>query len=378
MTRGYVFAGKLDEIQNLLTNILESLTGGVIVTDPAGRIRLINLAARRILGLSETDEIPPCIFDLVDEKSDVGKLLSWAIGANSSVQDRDLTYDRDKGTRIPVRVSVAPLKGGSDETTGFIILIKDITELMRLEQQLRTADKIRAMGTLAAGIAHEVRNPLSALDLNLRLLREEIFATSRDDAEVKKYLEILEAEIKRLNGIVENFLKFARPAKVEFKRFDIEALLNYVISLVEYEAAEKKIAIEMEVEGDLPPLTGSEALLEQAFLNIIINAFQAMPHGGTLAIKASKAGLNGREEHDQAIEVRITDNGVGIPPENIDRIFDPYFTTSDEGLGLGLTIAHRIIEDHNGAMSIESRVGKGTTLTVRLPTAGFLVGGQQE
>jgi len=226
--------------------------------------------------------------------------------------------------------------------------------ILEIEEQLRRADRLSALGELSAGMAHEIRNPLGSIRGTAEILQDGI-----DPADPRyEFSRILIKEVDRLNRVVEDFLRFARPAPVERGRFDVNEALREVLTLTRQPALKNGVRTEL-VPGEVPLLPGDREQLKQAFLNLVLNALQAMPDGGTLAIATER--VEGR------LRIRFADSGQGIPRENLERIFNPFFTTRQEGTGLGLAITHRIVQGHGGRMEVESRLGEGTTFTVVLP-----------
>ena len=231
--------------------------------------------------------------------------------------------------------------------------------IIEIEDQLRRADRLAALGELSAGMAHEIRNPLGSIRGTAEILRD---AFAPDD----KYAEftvILMKEVDRLNQVLEDFLHFVRPEPVEKQKFLPAEALREVLQLAEVQARKAGVDIVTEIP-ELPQVQGNSGQLKQVFLNLILNAIQAMSAGGRLEVDARQCG-NG-------VICRFTDNGPGIAAENLERIFNPFFTTKQEGSGLGLAIAHRIVDSVAGKLQVESRLGQGTTFTLRLAVADNL------
>jgi signal transduction histidine kinase len=228
--------------------------------------------------------------------------------------------------------------------------------ILEIEEQLRRADRLSALGELSAGMAHEIRNPLGSIRAAAEILQDGI-----DPADKRhEFARILVREVDRLNRVVEDFLRFARPAPVERGRLDLNEALSAVLQLTRQPALKNSVRTELR-PGRVPPLAGDREQLKQAFLNLVLNALQAMPQGGVLTVSSEAEGGEAR--------IRFADTGQGIAPENLEKIFNPFFTTRDEGTGLGLAITHRIVQGHGGRIEVESRVGEGTTFTVILPLA---------
>ena len=226
--------------------------------------------------------------------------------------------------------------------------------ILEIEEQLRRADRLSALGELSAGMAHEIRNPLGAIRGTAEILQEGI----PPDDKRYEFACILIKEVDRLNRVVQDFLRFARPAPVERGRFDVHEVLREILLLSRQQATKNSIVIELRADP-LPLLAGDREQLKQAFLNLTLNALQAMPGGGTLTITTQLRG-------NQAA-ILFADSGQGIPPADIERIFNPFFTTRQEGTGLGLAITHRIVQSHGGRIDVSSRPGEGTVFTLTLP-----------
>ena len=242
----------------------------------------------------------------------------------------------------------------------FFYVRKAIEKTKNLEKRAINSERLAFIGTLAGGLAHEIKNPLSTLNINLQLLQEELESmTGENSKRVYRKTQVLQKEVQRLEQILNDFLRFARGQKLELKDHDINEILDEVADFVTPEIKQKKILILKSYDADLPQCHLDSNLIKQAILNIIINAEQAMENGGELMIRTSK--------DKKYIQIDITDTGPGIPKDIIDKIFQVYFSTKKTGTGLGLPTAKRIIEDHRGTISVQSEEGKGTNFSIRLP-----------
>jgi signal transduction histidine kinase len=234
--------------------------------------------------------------------------------------------------------------------------LKEQTDvLFQTEEQLRRADRLSALGQLSASMAHEIRNPLGSIKGAAEILKDDY---SRDDSKFE-FVQILIKETDRLNRIVQEFLGFARPKQPEFQQADINDAIESVLTLTAQEARKARVAVERRLDPRIGLRSLDAGLLKQAFLNLVLNAIQAMPSGGVLTVESR---LTAGE-----IVVRVSDTGTGIPEENRKKLFTPFFTTKKSGTGLGLAITYRIIENHRGTIDVASEPGKGTTFTVRIP-----------
>jgi signal transduction histidine kinase len=250
-----------------------------------------------------------------------------------------------------------------------------------MQSSIRYSRKLAALGRLLAGVAHEVKNPLNAMTIHLELLKRKLGvvepsivgaggrggalavperASVRDPADVMKHLTVIGGEIRRLDQVMQDFLKFARPEELKPEAIDVGALIDELVPLIEPEASKTGVRVETVRAAGLPAISGDPGMLKQAFLNLALNACQAMPAGGVLRIACSEAA-GGR------VRVDVQDTGTGIQPEHLERIFDLYFTTKEKGSGVGLSLVYRIVQLHDGEVEVESTPGRGTTFRVFLP-----------
>ena len=237
---------------------------------------------------------------------------------------------------------------------------RHLRKMKEMEDRVQLAERLSSLGHLAAGVSHEIRNPLNAISMGLQRLKREF--SPQDETRSMEYVSFIELvlkEIRRVNEIIEQFLSLSRPFQLNLKPSSIRELLNHLITLFQEEAASQNIDLRAEIDADLTSIKMDHEKLTQAFINIMKNGMQAMEGGGLLRIKATS--------FKDSVKVVISDSGPGIPPEQMEKIFNYYYTTKERGVGLGLPIAHRIIEAHGGQLKVESRVGSGTQVTITLP-----------
>lgn len=358
-----------EKLRALFGQIIESLDMGVLVLDRSGRLIMVNESGRRLLpGISSAP--PDSNFrELLKEHPKVMEMAESALKRGNYAKEVEYSLDSTDSPFV-VRLSTVPLRDLHRHIIGTLLLVHDVHEVMEMERQMRRAERLSALGTLAATLAHEIRNPLEAMSLNLELLGRHLEKTEMSPSvqEMKdKYLRILESEISRLVEVTNNFLSFVRPGPPGTKTISLTGVLRQVVELVQNQASARKVKLEIVNHGDRDAVEGSEDQLKQVFLNIILNGLEAMPNGGLLSLRIESPPRSAPPPDDGMIAVRIEDTGEGIPPERLERLFDPFFSGRPYGTGLGLTIAQRIIEAHRGSIKVESEVGKGTRVTVKLP-----------
>jgi signal transduction histidine kinase len=355
---------QLADVRTTSKAILESLAGGVLTLDADGHITIINRAASRILEARSRAPYPT-LEELALRHPAIVEFIQRALWKEEYVHEVDSSVVNSGGRSLTLRTTVSAQLDENGDRTGLVVLVKDVSKMIALEQELRKRDRLAAAGSLAAGVAHEIRNPLSALELNLRLLHDEVAQLPNVRLDVNDYFEILFVETQRLNRITTSFLQLSRPDAMSRVRLLLEGPIIRILRLLEPEAKEKRIEFETSFADPGMEILGDATKLEQVCLNILINAMQAMPGGGTISVATR---LRSEEDADW-VDLVIVDQGTGVLPENVDRLFDPYFTTRNDGTGLGLAIADRIVADHGGTITVETAPGKGTTMTLQFPVA---------
>lgn len=403
---------KVLDDQRLKELILASIPSGLVTTDRQGFITTFNRAAEAILGYHPFEVVGQPLHKFLDLRGETSAAL--AVHDPDALQDEvvresvklaDLhggtvtTVDR-QGQDIVLDIAVLPLQDDMGSTMGVLITFTDVTSVHRLEEEKRRLDRLASLGEMAANVAHEVRNPLASIKTSMQILKDDL---SYDDTTVpsaeqitwaKESVAVTLKEVERLDAIVRDLLLFAKPRQLHRSATNLVELCDRVLNLLQTQCAEANIVVHR-VYADLPLLLVDIGQMEQVLWNIVVNAIQAMPDGGILTVTcrclsneqvsattddapdfslepAYKSAMvlyhvQRNTPVEQWLEVAISDTGMGIPADQLERIFQPFFTTKAHGIGLGLAITRRLIEDHGGAIHIDGQYGYGTTVLVRLP-----------
>ncbi|MBI1387632.1 MAG: HAMP domain-containing protein [bacterium] len=344
---------ELAQTHRFLQNVLGNISSGVISVDREGVIRLMNPAAVRVFGMNEYDGKR---FAEVSPSPRFSELVQKALGGGASIYEREIACRIGGDQEKPLQISALPLMQDG-EPTGLVVTFHDLSDIRKLEEQVRRQDRLASLGRMSAGVAHEIRNPLGIIRGSAQLLNKRFGGQPGEEG----LSEFIIEEVNRLSRVVNDFLMFARPPEPIIDEVEPSELVEQIYAYAQPQDGETEFHIETEIEPDLPPLAVDAALCKEAFLNLIINAQQAMPKGGAITIRAAR-----RNAESVALEVR--DQGSGISPEQIDRIFDPFYTSKDNGTGLGLSLVHQIISSQGGQIEVESVVDQGSIFRVILPT----------
>ena len=351
-----------DEKENFSKLILESIKQGIITFNINGIITSANCSALSMLDLGSAEIIGKPYSQVFLENNPLHSVIKESLLTKRPYDDIDIKYPF-RGKKTYLRTSTFINHNWEKEVIGIILLVKDASNLRKAEKGKIRNERLVAVGRLTGSIAHEIRNPLSAMKINLQLLEEHLGPVINSSGQEKplKYLKTIHSEIKRLDSILQNFIRFSRPPSIESKPVDLHALLDNVLSLFSPEAKQQGIEMEKSFLATDSLIYGDYNQLEQVCMNIIINSFQAMPAGGKIQVKTEDESLKG------ATNIEFMDTGEGIAQENLDKIFDLYFTTKPEGSGFGLSIALRIIKDHGGTIDVESKKGEGAKFVIKIP-----------
>ncbi len=353
----------LEEVKGLARHILQSIPTGIMTVNRSGIITAVNPTAESVFKRSAADLLGNSYDTVFPQAEMIRAVLDEALRTHHHVNQKDLPYERCDHRVQTIRVSTVELREDDGQIAGVLLQAQDVTEWLALEQRVRVADKLAALHTLSAGVAHELRNPLSAMDLNLHLLEEDLRDCGVETKTSAHYLQVVNAECRRLATILDNFMKFSRPGSMGLHEVDLARIIEHIVSLMRFEAEEQSIRLVRTTEPSLPAVVGDETQIGQVLVNILVNAFHAMKDGGCCRIVAETRVDAGA----RWVEITVQDTGVGISEEALPRVFEPFYTTKSSGTGLGLAIAYRIMQDHGGSIGISSNPGKGTIVTLRFP-----------
>ncbi|MCG6534790.1 MAG: ATP-binding protein [Syntrophales bacterium LBB04] len=344
------------EMENYLQNILESLTNGVVVTDLEGKIRTVNRCAEIFAEVKEADVKGRHISDLFDDVS----AEKWGDIFFSKYFKGEVGYKiKLKGRTLEMFGS--PVNSRSGDTLGTVFILRDITRIEKLEDMAKRKEKLASMGEMAANIAHEIRNPLGSIELFATLLIKDL----KDEKDRDRVAKIV-ASVKNVDNKISNLLLFTKNQIPNSECLNVHDILKETLLFTESLASQGSISLTFKCSDSDAFILGDAEMLKQVFLNIILNAFQAMPEGGHLKIETRSPDVN-QQNFTPFLEIIFSDDGIGIPEENIPKIFDPLFSTREGTSGLGLAIVHNIVDMHKGAINVERGKQGGTVFTLLLP-----------
>jgi two-component system sensor histidine kinase HydH len=344
----------LQDASAFAREVVTSLPVGLIATDPEGRIAFFNAAAETITGLSSEqargrspeDVLPAHWCGMQDAITKGGKVI-----------EREMECTFGPGRTVPVSISASRIVNEDDALVGHVVILRDLGEIRQLQEEIRRTEKLAALGGLAAGVAHEIRNPLSSI----KGLASYFGSKFPKGSEAREAARVMTGEVDRLNRVISELLDFARPSELTRQPTDISVLLSHSLKLIEQDAVAKSITIvqDFRIDSTCQPVIDADRF-SQCLLNLYLNAIQAMPDGGQMQVSAWTMG-------DDAIHVSISDTGDGIPEDQQHQIFNPYYTTKSKGTGLGLAVVHKIVASHGGSINLQSKPGEGTRFHIVLP-----------
>lgn len=357
VVQGYrVSQQTLNEIQAFTTLLITSLPVGIIATNESGRIETWNQAIGKITGIHESDAVGKAPKEILHEE-----LAAFFDGNTSKLplssdeKEIQITFAGEMYVLLCRLIQIFDRK---KKYMGEVLLLSDISKVKQLEQKMRESEKLAAIGKMAGGVAHEVRNPLSSIKGLALLLKNKFVAGSKE----RDTLQLLIQETERMNRTITEMLSFSRPIPLKLQPVDVSILLKKEVELIQAETLENNIEVSLSTSDDLKQIKGDKDRLTQLLMNVLLNSIQAMPNGGEITIEAENS------ESGDFVQLTISDTGTGMDENVLSQVFYPYFTTKQQGTGIGLAISQKIILDHNGSIAIASQQGKGTVATIQLPS----------
>ncbi len=352
----------LENMRSYTSNIIESMTSGLVSLDADGHVATVNAGARAILGLGSEDVDGANVYDVVRVEP----------AADRSEMNRVLTGEREvletetrvigKEGAVPVALSASSLRDEEGKRAGTVLLFQDLREIEELKEAVERERHLASLGRLAAGVAHEVRNPLSSLKGFAQFFRTKFEPGSEEE----RYSDIMIEEVERLDRVVQELLDFARPVTPDRKPVPPNTIVEEALALVSEDAQFKRVSIERKLPEGLPDVLVDPMQMRQAMLNVLLNAIEAMNDGGTLTIETARTDS---EDGPPAVTLSVTDTGVGMSAEEVGKLFEPFYTTKPRGTGLGMTVVSRVVEQNGGRIGVRSAPGEGTTFSLVLPVA---------
>lgn len=350
---------KIVAMKERTDRILAGMPGAVLVLDPTGLIVTINPAAERIFDFRREHVSGQHFLNVFAEHRGILNIIDQIYDdPNAAASFEAIVFGPDSAP-VPVAVTWSVIGADAVGDQTIVVNMQDLTELKRLERQSRRNHRLAALGTMAAGVAHEVRNPLGGIRGASQLLAREL---SRDE-NLKGFLDVIIREVDRLDRTVEQLLDFARPAKADFAPANIEEVIDQALKVLKAAFAESEIKVVRNCPPKTSKISADASQLTQVFLNLFLNSVEAMRQGGTLTVHVREDPVFGNGKN-RSVTVEVNDTGCGMPPHVLEQAFTPFFTTRESGTGLGLALSHRIVEEHGGSIDVISEEGKGTTFIV--------------
>jgi PAS domain S-box-containing protein len=351
----------LADLGQFTESIVEIVQDGLIAVDGKGKILYFNKAAQEILGFDRKMVIGREIKDIFS-RQDLGRILAGGFRADEARIVKETVVKKLNGEEVSIGYSTTVFVDKSGNTRGHIVTFKDLTEIHRMQEEILRMDRLASLGEISSGIAHEIRNPLAAIKTTAQAMEEEM----EPEDPKREFLSRIVKEIDRLDTMLRTFFSFAKPKKPMFVRCDIRDVIREVLILLMKDIKNNKIEIVEKYAPALPAFHGDFLQLQQVFLNLFLNSIEFMDPDRDKKIFITAWGKKDNSKR-QVLEVSVTDTGLGIDDEHINKIFDPFFTTNAKGTGLGLSITYRIIQKHGGSIVVNSKKGQGTTFIINLP-----------
>jgi two-component system sensor histidine kinase HydH len=344
----------LSRIKAFSDNLVENMPIGLVAIDNNKKITslnhvaasILNLSAEKVIGENADQVVPAKLWQLLEN-----------LDMEKGVIEKEIDCTLRENKVIPLEVSATLMNDENGMFLGYVLLFKDLSEVRSLRKEIARSQRLASVGRLAAGVSHEIRNPLSSIKGFATYFKERY----HDVPENQQISNLMIQEVDRLNRVVGQLHEFARPITISKKLINVKTFLKDSLKLIERQALEENIKIQTDLAPEIDEIFIDPDRISQVLLNLYLNAVESVKNGGNLFIMLLK------NEEKKSVEIRVSDTGTGISEDDLTHIFDPYFTTKASGTGLGLAIVHNIIDAHEGEIKVESRLGQGTTVTILLP-----------
>jgi PAS domain S-box-containing protein len=362
----------LNKVYNFYKSIIQNINSGLIAIDLQGQITFVNQPAAKMLGYDREELIRKNIYEIFNEDEASQKCLRLLFLPGKKIDDKEVTFRKKNNTSILVGLNVSPIHDENNKFDGIVLLFRDLTEIRELKLQIERMEHLALLGELSAGIAHEIRNPLAGIKASAQILQDGV----DDERLQQKIIDRMIREVDKANRLLKEFFKFAKPTKPNLKFHDLELIIEGVYLLLKSKFQNKNIEFSIEYETGIPQIFVDDTQIEQVIINLFLNGIDAMPNGGKLKINTFKkqlhvlentVSINNVDGKMDYVILQITDSGAGIEKKNLEKIFNPFFTTKVDGLGLGLSICSRLTQENGGKIDVRTESGNGTTFTLALP-----------
>lgn len=348
-------------------SVIDSVGDGVVVLDTEGVPSLINPAAEQMLGISRRQAQSSHYSVMFRTDYILLEMVEKTAATGMTISDHENIVLKRGGHLTPISATTSPLVLNDGRTIGTIVVLRDLSNVRELEDAVRHADRLSTIGTLAAGLAHEIKNPLGGIKGAAQLLEREL----PRDSDLREYTGVMVREVQRVNRIVEELLDLATPRRLQLAPVNLHRVLGDIILLQKGSPDKKKVRFHQHFDPSIPAILADEALLIQLFLNLVKNAVEAVPDQGNITVISrvwtDYSMTQKGERRSQMVAVEVCDDGPGIAKEEVEKIFTPFFTTKTTGTGLGLALCHKIVSEHRGLIKVDSAPGHGTRFSVILP-----------
>ncbi len=363
----------INKVYNFYKSIIQNMNSGLIAADLEGDITFVNQTAGNMLGFNREELLQKKIDDLFSNDDESQKCLRLLLLPGKRIDDKEVKFKKKDSTNILVGLNVSSIHDENNNFDGIVMLFRDLTEIRELKLQVERMERLALLGELSAGIAHEIRNPLAGIKASAQILQDGV----DNDKLQNQIIDRIVREVDKANRLLKEFFKFAKPTRPNLKFHDIELIIEGVHLLLKSNFQNKNIEFVTEYETGLPKIFVDDTQIEQVIINLFLNGIDAMLEGGKLKIKVFKKELSVLENDPGSLGhpngkldfviLQIIDSGRGIEKKNLEKIFNPFYTTKADGLGLGLSICSRLTQENGGKIDVHTEMGNGTTFSLALP-----------